>query len=100
MYCEGCQKKHKSGNWKYTDGKWYCQEYFNPKRVEFVPEYIKDDRERNLKSIIQPYRRGELSKEYIDAWGPEKVTATDEEIRKAKNVWQDLPGIANVDKST
>jgi len=59
---------------------------------EFVPESIKDDRRKYLKDIVQPFRNGELSKEFVESNPKEaKRYASDKEISKAKYVWKDLP---------
>jgi len=42
------------------------------------------------KDIIQPFRAGELSKEYVDAWGAERLNVSKEEVKKAKPVWGEL----------
>lgn len=74
-------------------------------QVEFVPQHIKDERPKYLKSMIQSHRQGELSKEFVELY-PQKVKQmvdagkiTKEEVRKAKNVWGDLPNIHNVKKT-
>jgi len=72
---------------------------------EFVPEYIKKDREKNMKSQIQSHRQGEMSKEFIENY-PDKVkgmlkegAVTEKEVRKARYVWKDLPNYNHLDKT-
>lgn len=99
MYCAGCKEEHTSPNWKWVKDGWYCALYFKPTKTEFVPERIKSDREEYFNSIVQPYRGGQLSKEFVDAHGADATFATKEEISKAKDVWKDLPGWENRHKS-
>ncbi len=54
---------------------------------EFVPEHIKEERKEFKDQTIQPFRNGVLSKEYIDMYGTKHITATEEEVKNAKNVW-------------
>lgn len=57
---------------------------------EFVPDRIKEDRKEFKDQTIQPFRNGVLSKEYIDLYGTKHISATDEEVKNAKNVWGEL----------
>jgi hypothetical protein len=60
---------------------------------EFVPEHIKKERKEFKDQTIQPFRNGELSKEYVDLYGSKYIDASPEEVKNAKNVWsRDLPG--------
>jgi len=58
-----------------------------------VPESIKEGRKKYKKELLQPYRQGELSKEYIDAYPHQVKTmikegaVTRKQVEKAKNVW-------------
>ena len=99
MYCSGCKEYHSSNSWKFIKGEWYCREYHKPTRTEFMPERVKDQRKEYFNSIVQPFRQGELSKEYIDAHGTEGIEATMEEIKKAEDVWKDIPGYKGRKKS-
>lgn len=67
-----------------------CQELqSNPKKApEFTTERVKEDRKKHKDLIIQPFREGQLSKEYIDKYGTKNLNATPEEIKNAKNVWK------------
>lgn len=59
------------------------------KQVEFTTDSIRYQRKAYSKDIIQPYRSGELSKEYLDAHGSEGIKATPKQIKNARNVWKD-----------
>lgn len=65
--------------------------------VEFTSESIKQQRKDSTSDIIQPYRKGELSKEYIEKYGTKRLKVTPEEIANAKNVWNgsDVGGYYN-----
>ena len=74
--CEACQKdKHIPG-----------------REPEFTTEEIKQQRREHGKDIVQPWRDGKLSKEYVEAHGTDRVTATKQEIKNASYVWKDVPG--------
>jgi ketol-acid reductoisomerase len=68
-----------------------------PKQTaEITTESIRDDRKKYSKDILQSFRDGQLSKEYVEAY-PEKVkqmikegNVSIEEANKAKNTWSDL----------
>ena len=69
---------------------WICGEHFvdtgNP---EFIPDRIKEDRKKYAKDMLQPWRQGEPSKEFIEAFPSQaKKTFTATQIKKAKNVWK------------
>lgn len=72
-----------------------CQDrqakYSQPnKSVEMTTEAIKSSRKEYKDEIIQPFREGVVSKEYIDIYGTQGINATKQEIKNAKNVWDDL----------
>lgn len=98
MYCKGCKKNHTDTSWVYKDG-WYCTKYHNPTNYEFIPDRVKEDRIEYFNSTIQPFRNGELSKEYIEEYGTENINVSDEDIKKAKNLWTDLKGYKTRKKS-
>jgi hypothetical protein len=59
------------------------------KQIEFVPDYIKNQRKEFAKDIVQPFRKGELSKEYIELYGTKRLKGVSQkEIKNAKNVWK------------
>jgi hypothetical protein len=99
-YCNICKKKKEHWNWKHTkidlgdtfiEG-WICGEHFHDTGSrERVPERIEREREKYAKETLQPYRNGELSKEFVQAY-PEKVKKLDPQVvKKAKYTWGDIP---------
>lgn len=73
--------------------------------VEFTSDAIKEGRKKYFKSIIQKYRDGQLSKEFIDAY-PERAKAmvkegihTEKEIKNAKNVWGDISPAGGLERT-
>lgn len=58
--------------------------------VEFTTDSIRDQRKQMLGDIIQPFRNGHLSKEYIKKWGTKRLNVSQEEVDKAQNTWSDL----------
>jgi len=100
--CVLCHKIHDSTNWKYAEYQtpegyrwgWFCNKWYKPKTYEFVPQRIKDERVKYRKEILQPYRSGQLSKEFCEEY-PQQVkkmvkagAVTKKEVAKAKNVWK------------
>lgn len=59
------------------------------KQVEFTSRSIKDQRKEFKDHLIQPFRKGILSKEYVDKYGTKGIKVSDQEVKKAKNVWTD-----------
>ena len=78
--CESCIKRQR--------------ELAKPKvSAEITTDSIKEDRKIFQKDITQPFRQGELSKEFVDA-NPGQVKqmlkeghVTENEIKGAKNIW-------------
>ena len=107
QYCLYCREKHEYHSWKYKrwpteDGEvegWVCGKHTKVSYPEFTSENIKDERKKFFKSITQPYREGQLSKEYLEAHGTKGINPTDEQIRKAKYTWKGLPGWRHRNKS-
>ena len=61
-------------------------------QVEFVGEDIKLQRQKFHKDIVQPQRKGELNKEYVDLYGADKARKegyTDKEIKNARYVYNE-----------
>ena len=59
-------------------------------QVEFTTADIKDQRKKYAKDIIQPWRGGELSAEYVEAYGTKGIDIAPEVAKKkAKRVWRD-----------
>jgi len=91
--CVLCHKIHEAFNWKYGEYEtveglrwgWFCDKWYKPSHPEFVPQRIKDDRNKYAKSIMQPYRQGVASQEYIDTYGTKRINPKD--VKKAKKVW-------------
>jgi hypothetical protein len=107
MKCVLCHKTHTSFAWRYSsyennsgihDG-WVCEKWFRSTAPEFVPESIKEDRQKYFNSLLQPTRGGEISREYLEAYGNGRLKATEKEIKNAKYTWRDLPGWSNRHKS-
>jgi hypothetical protein len=91
--CVLCHTTHDAQNWKYAEyekGKegWFCERWFKPTNPEFVPQRIKDQRQEYAKSLLQPYRGGTASQEYIEAYGTGRIQP--EDIKGAKNVWKEV----------
>src|ERR1700722_6864590 len=61
----------------------------SPKQ-ELTTDAIENDRKEFKKDIMQPFRNGQLSKEYVESVGTKYIKVTDEEVKNAKNVWSDL----------
>jgi hypothetical protein len=108
-FCSTCNKEHTAMEWYplFTYGvkkptSWNCPRYLDPNYVckrgpkskpEFIPESMREDRKENAKSMIQPWREGEVSAEFIQAY-PKQANKmfTQEERMKAKEVWKgELP---------
>ena len=99
-FCYCCQKKHSDTNWRSLtiDNKtnWICSRWFKTTSVEFVPQSLKDERAKNVKSMLQPWRQGEPSAEFIEAYPKiAKKMFTPKERLTARNVWKDIPNIKN-----
>lgn len=99
-YCSGCQKKHDDSNWlsRLVDNemRYVCSQHFKPWSPEFVPQSLVNERKQHIKSMLQPWREGEPSAEFMEAY-PErakKMFTTKERI-KAKPVWKDTPNYSN-----
>lgn len=58
------------------------------KSVEFTTDTIKTQRKAYAPDLIQPWREGELSKEYLEQHGTKGIKVTPEEIAKAEYVWR------------
>ena len=70
--CVGCGFEHDDFNWKHTkygtkEG-WFCRKWHKPSRTNFTPDRIKDQRITHAKDIVQPHRKGQPSKEFIDLY--------------------------------
>lgn len=58
-----------------------------PKPPEMTSQTVKEERDKYARSIVQPYRNGVLSKEYLDMYGTKGINPSDKDIKGAKNVW-------------
>jgi ribosome-binding protein aMBF1 (putative translation factor) len=60
---------------------------------EFIPDNVKEDRVKHFKTQTQPFREGQPSREFIEAY-PEKAEKvfSKEQRENAKYVWRDLKG--------
>lgn len=76
MWCKSCNNS--LPKWK-------------PVKYEFMPERIKNERVKYFKDMVQPWRQGEASREYIEQH-PDKAKKmfSESEIKKSKYVWKDL----------
>lgn len=63
--------------------------------MEFTSQEIRDGRVKYADHLLQPYRGGEVSKEYIQKYGTKGLKVTEQEIKKAKNTWRDLSYYGN-----
>jgi len=99
MICDVCGKT--DAQYRFIDNKWVCHNCgdFKISATEFTSQEIKDNRVKYFNSIVQPYRNGKLSKEYVDAHGTKGIDATPEEVAKARDVWTDTPGYSTRKKS-
>ena len=93
------------GNWDVVEENrvyktWQCpkckEKHTNLKHrgvLEFTTDEIKEGRKQYHKELLQPFREGEVSKEYLDAYPKAKEgmikdgVITEKQARKAKNVW-------------
>lgn len=110
MKCASCNKNDAPIHPQY--GPLWCNECNVSKEKtkyanyhEFVPDRIKEDRKANFNSLLQPYRGGEITKEFIEAHPKQakKMIAeghvTERQVKNAKYGWRDLPGWANRGRS-
>ena len=61
----------------------------NTSPLEFIPQRMKDDRQKYQKSTLQPFRDGVLSSEFVQTYGTSSLNVTKEDVRKSKPVWKD-----------
>lgn len=67
-----------------------CQKTPRPTSLgvhEFIPDRILEDRKAHAKDILQPYRDGTLSKEYLKEYGTKGIQPTKDQLKGAKKVW-------------
>jgi hypothetical protein len=92
--CLYCEKKHDAASWRslVRSGKivHICDKYFKPTSTEHVPQKVREERKEYAKSILQPWREGEPSAEFMEAYPDQaKKMFTPRERIKAKEVWKD-----------
>jgi hypothetical protein len=101
-FCTACNKEHEDVGWRFTsytieqDGQeikksgWFCETSSGRKvsYPEFVPNRIKEDRKKYAKDLIQPFRDGVMSQEFIDAYPQQAKKYPKDLVSKAKNVWK------------
>jgi hypothetical protein len=97
-YCVVCGCERDDLNWKHRDWGgvegWGCSKHFHATPHIKIPERIRDDAKKYAKDIIQPFREGNLSREFVDNY-PDQVkgmvkegSITQKEVEKAKEVWK------------
>ena len=57
--------------------------------TELTTDSIRQQRREFKADIIQPWRSGELSKEYIETYGDQHIKTDSGEMKKAKYTWED-----------
>lgn len=76
----------------------YCKKCIEEQRalpslgetIELTTPEIKEDRKKYESEILQPYRSGQVSKNYIKNYGTDRLDVTPEEVKEAMNkpdVW-------------
>jgi hypothetical protein len=103
--CVLCHKVHDDFNWQYAPYEteygvkygYFCHKWFKPSKHEWIPERIKKDRAKYFNTLVQPWRAGVPSQEFIDAHGTKNFTK--DEVKKARMVWSEIPGHATRKKS-
>jgi len=84
--CSSCQEKESSIS--------------KPRRYpEFSTNNIKDQRREYRRDIIQPFRDGVISKEYVEEYGSQGLSVPKKMIDNAKYTWKDTKGWWNRNKS-
>ena len=63
--------------------------YYHKGALEFMPDRIKEDRDKHAMDTIQPYRGDVLSKEYIAVHGTKNIPK--DKVKSAKWCWQEIP---------
>jgi len=75
-----------------------CGEVYKGNRhkgvLEFTTDAIREGRKQYRKELLQPYRQGEISKEYLDAYPKNRDgmlregILTKKQVKNAKEVWK------------
>jgi hypothetical protein len=61
------------------------------KQKEFTSSTIKSQRREYVQSHLQPFYNGQLSREYIEAHGTDRLDVTQKDIKEAKYVYKHIP---------
>jgi len=62
---------------------------------QVVAKNVAEDWEKNFTDVIQPYRNGEMSSEFLEAYPEQAKRYPKEDVENAKPVWKDLKGYEN-----
>ena len=78
-----------------------CDETYSGMRkrgaIDWRPDSMKEEGAKYAKDTLQPRRGGDPSLEYIQAYPEQaKKEFTPQEIKGAKPVWSDLPGVKSI----
>jgi len=77
-WCQECRDATKPFNWGWP---------------EFTTDEIRDGRKKYRKELLQPFRSGQVSKEYLDAFPKQRAgmikegIITSDQAKRAKPVW-------------
>jgi len=94
--CFNCNQDFERGKFS-PDRGWICEDCLGYKikgHNDWVPQRIKDDRQKFKRDLIQPYREGEFSKEFKEAYPSQAKemlksgTITKDQYKGAKEVWK------------
>lgn len=94
MKCPSCQlNQAEKSNYGYVNCK-ECQIRQRKlkkadRQLEWTSDSVREQRRAHHEDIIQPFRNGELSKEYVSQYGTKSIKVDKREVKKAKNVWND-----------
>lgn len=105
VVCFGCLK-NEAEYWTHRPGKCLdCEQKDRMRDIsfakypEFVPNSIREEREKFAPDMVQSHRQGELSREYVEIY-PEKVASmmkdgvlSRDEVKNSRYVWNnDIKG--------
>ena len=98
--CSKCNKEFDRGKLVFSDKNkpsWVCEDCLGFKvkgHNDWVPQRIKDERQKFKRDLIQPYREGEFSKEFKEAYPKQTAgmvkdgAITKDQAGNAKEVWK------------
>lgn len=58
---------------------------------EFTSSSVKNGRLEYMRSHLQPFVNGALSREYVEAFGTKGISVTKKDVKEARYVYKDLP---------